>query len=334
VTVLVTGATGFIGSHLVRILTAEGFSVRILARPHTDIGFLAPLEPEVAYGDLRDRDAVFRAVKGTKGVFHVAADYRLWVPNPAQMFETNVQGTHNVLEAALQCGIEKVVYTSTVGVLGIPQGGIPGDEETPLDVWALSGPYKRSKYLAQEKAVSFCAAGLPVVIVNPTAPVGPGDRKPTPTGKIIVDFLNRRMPAYVDTGLNLVHVEDVARAHIQAYIRGKAGEKYILGNENLTLRQILQLLGDIAHLPAPRVRLPHLPVLAAAYCCEGLSHWTNKEPRIPLHGVKMSRKRMFFNSKKAIEQLGMPQTPVKQALRDAVSWFRDHAYVYRYPGQG
>jgi dihydroflavonol-4-reductase len=328
VKVLVTGASGFIGSHVARLLVEEGFRVRVLARPQTDVCHLALLEPEVAYGDLRDYDAVFRAVKGTEGVFHVAADYRLWVPNPAEMFEINVNGTHNVLDAALHCGIEKVIYTSTVGVLGIPENGSPGNEETPVNLRALSGPYKRSKYLAQEKALDFFAAGLPVAIVNPTAPVGPGDHKPTPTGKMIVDFLNGRMPAYVDTGLNLVHVEDVARGHILAYRYGKPGEKYILGNKNLTLRQIFQLLGEIAHLRAPRIRLPYFPVLAAAYCCEGLSRLiTRQEPRIPLHAVKMARKHMFFSSQKAVQELGMPQTPVEQALKDAVAWFTDHAFV-------
>jgi dihydroflavonol-4-reductase len=327
VKVLVTGATGFIGSHVARLLVEEGFSIRVLVRPHSKVKHLASLEPEIAQGDLRDSDAVFQAVKGTKAVFHVAADYRLWVPNPDEMFETNVNGTYNVLDAAHKCGVEKVVYTSTVGVLGIPKNGAPGAEESSVDVRSLSGPYKRSKYLAQEEALRFAGSGLPVVIVNPTAPVGPGDRKPTPTGKMVVDFLNGRMPAYLDTGLNLVHVDDVARGHILAYRHGKSGEKYILGNQNLTLRQIFQMLGEIAEKHAPRIRLPYLPVLAAAYLSEGLSRVTGKEPRIPLHGVRMARKHMFFDPQKAVRELGMPQTPVKQALKDAVDWFTDHAYI-------
>jgi len=328
VKILLTGATGFIGSHLARLLVEEGFSIRVLVRSRSKVNHLAPLEPEIVQGDLRDSDAVFRAVKGTRAVFHVAADYRLWVPNPVEMFETNVNGTYNVLDAAHKCGVEKVVYTSTVGVLGIPENGTPGTEETSVDARSLSGPYKRSKYLAQEEALRFAGSGLPVVIVNPSAPVGPGDRKPTPTGKMIVDFLNGRMPAYLDTGLNLVHVDDVAKGHILAYRRGKSGEKYILGNHNLTLRQIFQMLGEIAEKRAPRIRLPYFPVLVAAYLSEGLSRVTGKEPRIPLHAVRMARKHMFFDPQKAVRELGMPQTPVKQALKDAVDWFTDHTYVH------
>jgi dihydroflavonol-4-reductase len=328
VKVLLTGATGFIGSRLARLLVEEGFSLRVLVRPHSKADHLAALEPEIVPGDLRDSDAVFRAVKGTMAVFHLAADYRLWVLNPVEMFETNVKGTYNVLDAAHRCGVEKVVYTSTVGVLGIPENGTPGTEETPVDARYLSGPYKRSKYLAQEEALRFARMGLPVVIVNPSAPVGPEDRKPTPTGKMIVDFLNGRMPAYLDTGLNLVHVDDVAKGHILAYRYGKSGEKYILGNHNLTLRQIFELLGEIAEKRPPRIRLPYFPVLGAAYLSEGLSRLTRKEPRMPLHAVRMARKHMFFDPQKAVRELGMPQTPVKQALKDAVVWFTEQAYVH------
>lgn len=327
--ILVTGATGFIGGHLTRLLTERGDHVRALVRPAADREMLSSLEAEIIFGDVRDCESVERAVKGCDTVFHVAADYRLWVPNPSDMYETNVQGTVNVLEAALSENVHRVVYTSTVGALGIPKNGSPGDETTPVKERDLCGPYKRSKYLAEQKALTYNAKGLPVVIVNPSTPVGPGDKKPTPTGKMIVNFLNGKIPAFLDTGLNLVHVEDVAEGHILAHQRGRAGEKYILGCRNLTLAEIFRLLGKISGLPAPKIRLPYAPVLAVAYATEAVSRSiTHREPLICLNAVRMAGKKMFFDSTKAIRELGISQTPVERALEEAVTWFRKQDFVH------
>jgi len=284
----------------------------------------------VFHGDLRDPDSVNACAAGCEVVFHVAADYRLWVPDPEVMYAINVGGTKNVLEAARKAGVQRVIYTSTVGALGIPEDGTPGTEETPVSLRDMVGPYKRSKFLAEREALKAARDGLDVVVVNPSTPVGPGDVKPTPTGRIITDFLNRRMPAYLDTGLNLVHVRDVAMGHILAMERGRSGEKYILGNENLTLMEIFELLASICGIPAPRIRLPRTPILALAYASEALSRWvTHREPRIPLDGVRMAAKKMFFDASKAVRELGMPQTPVRQALEEAVEWFRAEGYVKR-----
>ncbi|MGQ9654713.1 MAG: hopanoid-associated sugar epimerase [Thermodesulfobacteriota bacterium] len=329
--VMLTGATGFVGGNLLALLMERGFRVRCLVRG----GKLPPLAPdpwdvEVCQGDLRDFESVESCAAGCEVIFHVAADYRLWVPDPHIMFAINVEGTRNVLRAAAKVAVRRVIHTSTVGTLGIPRDGSPGTEETPVGLQDMVSPYKRSKFLAEQEALRAAAEGLDVVVVNPSTPVGAGDVKPTPTGRIITDFLNRRMPAYVDTGLNLVHVKDVALGHILAMERGRSGEKYILGNENLTLREILGLLARICGIPAPRVRLPKVPILALAYLNEAVSRWvTHKEPRIPLDGVRMAAKRMFFDASKAVRELGMPQTPVRQALEEAVQWFRDNGYVGR-----
>lgn len=264
---------------------------------------------------------------GCSVVFHVAADYRLWAKQPDELYETNVRGTRNILEAALQNDVERVVYTSSVGALGLNADGTPANESTPVKLEDMIGHYKRSKFLAERTAEDFARRGLPVVIVNPSTPVGPGDHKPTPTGKIIVDFLNGRMPAYLNTGLNLIHVRDVAAGHLLALERGTPGEKYILGNWNLTLGEILQILEKISGIPAPRFCLPYRPVLCLARCCDIFSRITGKEPLIPYEGVKMARKLMFFDSSKAIRQLGLPQTPVEAALAEAVAWFRNNGYV-------
>ena len=326
--ILVTGATGFIGGHLTRLLAEQGDHVRALVRSGSDGRVLSSLHAEVVFGDIRDYESVERAVKGCEVVFHVAADYRLWVPNPSDMYETNVQGTVNVLEAALSENVHRVVYTSTVGALGIPEDGSPGDETTPVKERNLCGPYKRSKYLAEQKALSYNSKGLPVVIVNPSTPMGSGDRKPTPTGKMIVDFLNGKIPAFLDTGLNLVHVEDVAEGHILAQRLGRAGEKYILGYRNLTLAEIFQLLGKVSGRPAPKVRLPYTPVLLAAYASEAVSRRiTHREPLICLNAVRMAKRKMFFDSKKAVRELGFSQTPIERALEEAVTWFREHDFV-------
>jgi dihydroflavonol-4-reductase len=325
--VFVTGATGFIGASLARELLRDGYEVRALARPASDRSNLKGLDLEICEGDLRDRDSLQRGLKGCEILFHAAADYRLWTRNPDQMYEINVGGTRNILEAALDHGLSRVVYTSSVGTLGNPGNGLPGDEETPVTLGDMVGHYKKSKFLAEREAEGFLKKGLPLVIVNPSTPVGALDIKPTPTGRIIVDFLNRKMPAYLDTGLNIIDVVDCARGHILAARKGRIGEKYILGNENLTLQRIFAMLGEITGLAAPRVRLPYTPILLAAYVNEAISRLTGKEPLIPLAGVQMARKFMFFDPSKAVRELGLPQRPVVESLRTAVAWFRGNGYV-------
>lgn len=325
--VFVTGATGFIGACLARELLAFGCRVRVLARPGSDRRNLAGLDVEFSEGDLLDSESLARGISGCDTLFHVAADYRLWTRDPSSMYSVNVGGTRAVLEAALQKGVSRVVYTSSVGTLGNPGDGTPGNEETPVSFSDMVGHYKKSKFLAEREAEKFIQRGLPLVIVNPSTPVGPHDIKPTPTGKIIVDFLNRKMPAYLDTGLNLIDVEDCAKGHILAALHGRIGERYILGNENLTLRDIFALLEEISGLPAPRLKLPYTPILVAAYINEGISRLTGREPLIPLAGVQMAGKHMFFDSSKAVRELGLPSGPVKDALQKAVDWFRSEGYA-------
>lgn len=325
--VFVTGATGFIGASIVRELLKDGCHVRVLARPGSDRRNLAGLDVEICEGDLRDRQALEHGLADCEVLYHAAADYRLWTRTPAAMYAANVDGTRNILEAALRRGIARVVYTSSVGTLGNPGNGTPGTETTPVTFADMVGHYKKSKFLAEREAEAFIARGLPLVIVNPSTPVGPHDVKPTPTGKIIVDFLNRRMPAYLDTGLNIIDVEDCARGHLLAARHGRVGEKYILGHENLTLREIFALLARLTGIPAPRVRLPHAPILMAAYVNEALARLTGKEPLIPLAGVQMAKKFMFFESSKATEELGLQRRPAVDALRRAVEWFRANGYA-------
>lgn len=325
--VFVTGATGFIGASIVRELLKDGCHVRVLARPGSDRRNLAGLDVEICEGDLRDRQALEHGLAGCEVLYHAAADYRLWTRTPAAMYAANVDGTRNILEAALRRGIARVVYTSSVGTLGNPGNGTPGTETTPVTFADMVGHYKKSKFLAEREAEAFIARGLPLVIVNPSTPVGPHDVKPTPTGKIIVDFLNRKMPAYLDTGLNIIDVEDCARGHLLAARHGRVGEKYILGHENLTLREIFALLATLTGIPAPRVRLPHAPILMAAYVNEALARLTGKEPLIPLAGVQMAKKFMFFESSKATEELGLRRRPAVDALRRAVEWFRANGYA-------
>jgi len=325
--VFVTGATGFIGASLARELLRDGYEVRALARPESDRRNLRGLDLEICEGDLRDRDSLEKGLKGCEILFHAAADYRLWTRNPDVMYEINVGGTRNILEAALNHGLSRIVYTSSVGALGNPGDGQPGDEVIPVTLADMVGHYKKSKFLAEREAESFLKRGLPLVIVNPSTPVGELDIKPTPTGRIIVDFLNRRMPAYLDTGLNIIDVEDCARGHILAARLGRIGEKYILGNENLTLRRIFDMLEEITGLAAPRVRLPYTPILIAAYVNEAISRCTGKEPLIPLAGVQMAKKFMYFDPSKAVRELGLPQRPVVESLAKAVAWFRDNGYV-------
>jgi len=327
-TAFVTGATGFIGCHVARLLLEKGWNVRAIKRQPA-VPSLSRLKDDVDWhiGDIRDLDSVSRAMQGCGVVFHVAADYRLWSRDPAELYETNVGGTRNVLEAALAAKAERVVHTSSVGALGLSQDGSPADENTPVCLDDMVGHYKRSKFLAEREADELVRRGLDLVIVNPSTPVGPCDHKPTPTGKIIVDFLNGRMPAFLNTGLNLVHVTDVASGHILALEKGRTGEKYILGNQNMTLAEIFQRLQGISGVPAPRFCLPYRPVLALAHVCEAISRFTGKEPMIPFEGVKMAKRLMFFDSTKAVSQLGLPQTPVETALEDAVRWFQENGYV-------
>lgn len=325
--ILVTGGTGFVGANLVRALLADGHSVRVLARPQSDRRALAGCPVEVVPGDLLDRNSLGRAVTGCRVVFHVAADYRLWTRTPSALYRANVDGTRNVLEACARAEVERVVYTSTVGALGIPEDGRPGAETTPARLEEMVGPYKRSKFLAERVAEEYAARGVPVVIVNPSAPVGPWDVKPTPTGQMIVDFLRGRMVATLDTGLNLVHVRDVARGHILAAEKGRIGEKYILGHQNCSLAEIFALLARITGLPAPRHRVPYAVAWLGALVMEAVARLTGTPPRASLTAVRMAKKRMYFSPEKAVRELGLPQTPVEQALRDAVAWFVAHGYA-------
>ena len=323
----ITGATGFIGASIVRELLKEGREVRALVRNGSDTSNLAGLDVELWQGDLRDHAGLNQGLKGCDVLYHAAADYRLWTRDPAEMYRINVDGTAAILEAALDNSLSRVVYTSSVGTLGNPGDGIPGSEDTAVRLTDMVGHYKKSKFLAEREAEKFVARGLPLVIVNPSTPVGPLDIKPTPTGKIIVDFLNRKMPAYLDTGLNIIAVEDCARGHILAEQKGAIGQKYVLGNANLTLREIFAILAEITGLSAPKLRLPYTPILLAAYINEGFSKITGREPLIPLAGVQMAAKFMYFDPSRAIRDLGLPQTPVREALQRAVEWFRRNGYV-------
>ena len=325
--VLVTGATGFVGANLVRELLRDGQGVRALARRGSDRRAIDGLDIEIAEGDLLDPESLRRAVAGIDIVFHAAADYRLWAPDPQVLFRANVDGTRAILTAAAEAGVRRIVYTSTVGALGVPKGGGQGTEDTPVSLDDMVGPYKRSKFLAERAALELAAAGAPVVIVNPSAPVGPWDVKPTPTGQMVIDFVRGRMFATVDTGLNLVHVRDVARGHILAAERGKVGEKYILGNTDLSLGEIGRILAEITGCPRPRVRVPYAVAWLAAAFSEGTARLTGGAPRVPLTAVRMSRKRMYFSVEKAVRELGLPQTDVRLALRDAVEWFMAHGYL-------
>ncbi|PIQ82906.1 MAG: NAD-dependent dehydratase [Candidatus Omnitrophica bacterium CG11_big_fil_rev_8_21_14_0_20_64_10] len=330
--VLVTGASGFVGGRVAALLCERGERVRLLVRPTSDRRNLRDLPAEPVVGDLCDPASLDRALAGCRQVYHVAADYRLWSPDPRQLYRSNVQGTRNLLEAARRAGVERVVYTSSVGALGIPADGTPGHEETPVTLADMIGHYKRSKFLAEAEARASAQTGFPVVIVNPSTPVGVGDLKPTPTGRLILDFLNGRMPAYVETGLNLVDVEDVAEGHLLAMAKGRVGERYILGNGNLTMREILEILARITGRAAPTVRLPRPVVLGLGAVSTLASRVTGRSPRIPWEGVRMSGKKMFFDSSKAVRELGLPQTPVETALRKAVDWFRENGYLTRHNG--
>ncbi|MBV9224608.1 MAG: NAD-dependent epimerase/dehydratase family protein [Acidobacteriaceae bacterium] len=320
---LVTGASGFLGWHVASVLLQRGYRVRALCRPASAV---RELNVERVTGDLRDKDSLNRAVEGCQVVFHVAADYRLWSRNPQELYASNVEGTRNVLDAAERAGVERVIYTSTVGCIGMPPDR-EGNEETPVSISDMAGHYKRSKWLAEQVALEKARAGLPVVIVNPTAPVGDHDWKPTPTGKIIVDFLRDKLPAFVDTGLNLVDVRDTALGHLLAAERGKPGERYILGCENITLKEILGRLGTLAAKPAPRTQVPYPVAYAAGLISTGWANLTGKPPMAPLEAVRMARKRMFVSTDKAKRELSFQPRPVNEALARAIGWFRANNYV-------
>lgn len=320
---LITGATGFLGWHVARMLLDRGEQVRALVRDPARLRELDGLE--AVRGDLREPDSIQLAMEGCRVVYHVAADYRLWTRDPEQMYRSNVEGTRHMLEAARQAGVERFVYTSTVGCIGIPPHGI-GDEHTPVGLDEMAGPYKRSKFLAERVALEYAAAGLPVVVVNPTAPIGDHDFKPTPTGKIVVDFLRGAMPAFVDTGLNVAYAGDVAEGHRAACERGRDGERYILGGENLTLQQIFAQMAAISGKPAPRLQIPYAVAYAAGVVSTAWASVTGKEPRAPLDGVRMARKKMWVRHDKAARELGYSPGPADGALRRAVDWFKENGY--------
>ncbi|MBL8660583.1 MAG: NAD-dependent epimerase/dehydratase family protein [Rhodospirillales bacterium] len=319
---LVTGATGFVGAAVVRQLLAAGHRVRVLIRKDSDRRNLEDVEVDVVIGDLTDAASLRRAVSGCRGLFHLAADYRLWVRNADAMFAANVEGTRTLMRAALDAGVERIVYTSSVATLGIRPGG-PADEETPVTFADMIGVYKQSKFLAEMEVQRMAAAEeLPVVIVNPSTPIGPRDVKPTPTGRLIVEAAAGRMPAYVETGLNVVHVEDVAAGHVLAFDRGVVGERYILGGEDMSLSTILTEIAALVRRRPPKVKLRHGTVLPLAYAAEAWCRLVGGVPFVTVDGVRMSKKQMFFSSRKAQAQLGYRARPAREALRDAVNYFR------------
>src|SRR5579862_455325 len=324
----VTGATGFLGSHVARVLADQGAALRLLVRPTSNLRNLEGPKAETASGDLRDANSLEKAIAGCDTVFHVAADYRLWVRDPAEMYRSNVEGTRAILEAARKNGVRRVVYTSSVATIGFTGNGRPADEDSPVSLADMIGHYKRSKFMAEQIALEAGRSGLRVITVNPTTPVGEQDIKPTPTGRIVVDFLKRKFPAYVDTGLNLVDVRKCAEGHVAALERGRAGERYILGGQNLTLKQILDKLGELTGLPSPKIKLPYIFAFAAGVVDEaitaGLLH---REPRATVDTVRMGKKKMFASSGKAERELGWKLVPAEDALRRAVEWFRANGYV-------
>ncbi len=324
---LVTGASGFVGAAVVRALRARGAEVRAMVRGDSDCPNLDGLEVDIVRGDLRSAEDLAAAVRGCTFAFHVAADYRLWVPDPQVMHDINVNGTGRLLRAAMKGGIERVVYTSSVSTIGIPADGTPGDERTPVALHDMIGPYKRTKFLAEELARRMAREeGCPVVIVNPSTPVGPGDIKPTPTGRMIDDAVHGRMPAYVDTGLNIVHVDDVAAGHVLAFDRGEPGERYILGGEDLSLRELLALIAGMAGRRPPTIRLPHWFAMGIAHITEGWSKLSGRVPQVTVDAVRMSGHKMFFSSERARQELGYAPRPAEQAVRDAVDWFSAHRH--------
>jgi dihydroflavonol-4-reductase len=326
--VFLTGATGFVGSHVARSLAAQGADLRLLVRPASDLRNIQELQAERVIGDLRDTASLKKAVAGCDVIFHVAADYRLWVRDPEQMYRSNVEGTRAILEAARENKVRRVVYTSSVATMGFQSNGHLADEDSPVSLANMIGPYKRSKFMAEEIAVEAGRSGMDVVVVNPTTPVGERDIKPTPTGRIVVDFLKKKFPAYVDTGLNLVDVAECARGHVAALEKGKSGERYILGGENLTLKQILDKLAVITGLPSPSIKVPHVVALATGVVDQVFTGYIrNREPRATIDAVRMGRKKMFVSSSKAERHLGWKIVPVDGALRRAAEWFQANGYA-------
>jgi dihydroflavonol-4-reductase len=325
--VLVTGATGFVGGAVVRALVKRGIDVRVLARAGADLQNIQNLTVERVEGDLRDSASLRKSLTSCQQLYHVAAHYALWAKDPAIFYDINVTGTKSLLEVARDVGTERIVYCSTIGAIGLPPGGGLGTEETPVSLEQMAGHYKRSKYLAEQEVLALAKAGLPVVIVNPSAPVGASDVKPTPTGQIIVDFMKGRMPAYIETGMNIVDVDDVATGHLLAMEKGRIGERYILGNKNLMLREVFEILSRLTGVKAPTIKLPRLAILPLAYLNQWISNLTGQPPRIPLEGVKMAKYKMHYDCRKAIRELGIPQTPPEVALEKAVRWFREHGYA-------
>lgn len=324
----VTGATGFVGSHVARVLAEQGADLRLLVRASSNPSNIEDLEAERVVGDLCEPASLEKAMSGCEVAFHVAADYRLWVRDPEQMYRANVEGTKAILSAAKKNGVRRVVYTSSVATMGFTSNGHPADENSPVSLANMIGPYKRSKFMAEQVALEAGRRGMDVVVVNPTTPVGERDIKPTPTGRIIVDFLKKKFPAYVDTGLNLVDVRECARGHVAALEKGRSGERYILGGENLTLKQILDKLAAITGLPSPKVKVPYVMALATGVVDEIVTgRILGREPRATIDAVRMGRKKMFASSAKAERELGWKQVPVDDALRRAVEWFREHGYA-------
>jgi dihydroflavonol-4-reductase len=324
----VTGATGFLGSHVARVLSEQGADLRLLVRSSSNLRNLEGLKAETATGDLRNPASLERAMAGCDTVFHVAADYRLWVRDPHEMYRSNVEGTRAILEAARKNGVSTVVHTSSVATVGFSANGHPADEDSPVSLADMIGPYKRSKFMAEQLALDAGRSGMRVIVVNPTTPVGEQDVKPTPTGRIVVDFLKRKFPAYVETGLNLVDVSECARGHVAALEKGRPGERYILGGENLTLKQILDKLAEITGLPSPRVKLPYVFAFAAGVVDEAITgRILRREPRATVDTVRMGKKKMFASSDKAARELGWKPVPVGDALRRAVKWFQANGYA-------
>ena len=325
--VLVSGANGFVGSAVARALSRHDYAVRALVRSSSDTANLDGMDVEIVRGDLLDPTSLERALQGCEGLFHVAADYRLWARDPHEIRRTNVRGTHAILLAAQHCGVRRVVHTSSVATLGLHHDGTPSGEDTPVRLADMIGAYKRSKFLS-EALVRRCArAGSDIVIVNPAAPVGPRDRKPTPTGRVILDAARGRMPAFVDTGLCVVHVDDVAEGHVLAYERGQRGRRYVLGGENMSLKAILAAVAELTGRRAPALRLPHAAVLPVAYAAEAWARVTGVAPGITVDGVKLARHRMYFSSQRAEAELGYRARPAREALADAIQWFRDNGYL-------
>ena len=324
---LITGANGFVGSAVLRLLTHEGHNVRALVRHGSDRRNFKGIDVEIVEGDLRDTESLKRAVTGCNTLFHIAADYRLWIPDPDTMYKTNVDGTRELIIAATDAGVEKIVYTSSVATLGLNNNGTASDETTPVSIENMLGHYKRSKYLAEKEINKLVQEkSCPVIIVNPSTPVGPRDIKPTPTGKIVLDTLRHRMPAYVDTGLNIVHVDDVAKGHLLAFEKGEIGERYILGGDNMTLASILEYICISQDMSPPTIKLPHNLVIPVAWMMERIANITHKEPRATVDSVRMSKKIMFFSSAKAKEKLGYQSRPGIEGLKDAIDWFNTENY--------